>query len=86
MPRIRCHYLDCVLNDDGICSASAIELDPDTGCLTYSQANKLMGGDWEDEDQDLDEDWEEMGFEDEGEDDWLDDEDDEFDIAGDLSG
>lgn len=78
MPRIRCHYLDCVLNDDGMCAASAIELDPDTGCLTYSQSNKLMAEEWEEE-QDLDEDWEEMGYED----DWLDD-DGDFDLEDGL--
>jgi len=33
MPRIRCHYLDCVFLDDGYCSAAAIEIDPDVGCM-----------------------------------------------------
>ena len=36
MPRIRCHYTDCVFVDDGYCGAAAVELDPDTGCATYS--------------------------------------------------
>ena len=35
MPRIRCHYTDCVFVDDGYCGAAAVELDPDTGCATY---------------------------------------------------
>ena len=36
MPRIRCHYTDCIFVDEGYCSAAAVELDPDTGCATYS--------------------------------------------------
>lgn len=35
MPRIKCHYVDCVFVDEGYCSAAAVELDPDTGCNTY---------------------------------------------------
>ena len=34
MPRIRCYYIDCVFIDDGYCGASAIESDPDIGCMT----------------------------------------------------
>lgn len=79
MPRIRCHYLDCVFNDEGICSASAVEFDPDAGCLTFSQSTKLITAEWEDEDEEMDEDWEDLGYEDEDEDDddddWLDDDD-----------
>ena len=81
MPRIRCHYIDCVFNDDGICSASAIELDPDAGCLTYSESSNILAADWEDEDE-LEEDWDELGFEDEDvdeDDDWLDADEDEDD-------
>jgi hypothetical protein len=29
MPRIKCHYVDCVFVDEGYCSAAAVELDPD---------------------------------------------------------
>ena len=36
MPRIKCHYLDCVFLDEGYCSAAAVEVDPDAGCTTYS--------------------------------------------------
>ena len=36
MPRIRCFYLDCNFLDDGVCSAAAVQIDPDEGCLTYS--------------------------------------------------
>ena len=42
MPRIRCHYLDCVLLDDGYCGAAAIELDPDVGCMTYKRSDDLI--------------------------------------------
>jgi hypothetical protein len=73
MPRIRCHYIDCVFLDDGYCGAAAVEFDPDTGCMTYSRAHDLeVGEEWEaDEEEELDE-WEEL----EGEDDdelWIDD-------------
>ena len=87
MPRIRCHYLDCVFNDDGICAASAVELDPDAGCMTYSQSNKLIASEWEEEEEELEDEWDELGYEDEedGEDeeDWMDEEDD-FEVDDDL--
>lgn len=74
MPRIRCHYTDCVFVDDGYCSAAAVEIDPDTGCTTYSpvdDANK--DEDWEEEQE---EEWEE---ESEDEDDnWLDEDEEEY--------
>ena len=68
MPRIRCHYIDCVFIDNGHCSAAAVEIDPDTGCLTYSPSDDDLEEDWVDE---LDE-WEEL----EDDDDVWDDEDD----------
>ncbi len=77
MPRIRCHYIDCVLLDDGYCSAAAIELDPDLGCMTYKRSDDLEDlEEWEDEDEDLieEDEWDEL--EDEDEDLWIDD--DEF--------
>lgn len=72
MPRIRCHYLDCVFIDEGYCSAAAVEIDPDTGCATYSPLEGAVEEDdnWEDEGL---EEWEDDG--DEEEDLWLDDED-----------
>jgi hypothetical protein len=78
MPRIRCHYLDCVFLDEGYCSAAAIELDPDSGCMTYSRtAEAKTEEDWEDEDE-LEE-WEELeGDEEEDEDLWLDDDEEEY--------
>lgn len=85
MPRIRCHYIDCVFNDDGICAASAVELDPDAGCLTYSQSNKLIANEWDEEEDELDDDWDDLGFEDEevDEEDWLEEEEDDFELDDD---
>jgi hypothetical protein len=73
MPRIRCHYIDCVFLDDGYCGAAAIEVDPDAGCMTYSRASDLGAeeSDWEDEEE-LEE-WDETEAEEDDEDLWLDD-------------
>jgi len=77
MPRIRCHYLDCVFIDDGYCGAAAIEVDPDVGCMTYSRADDLeVEDEWEEEEEDELEEWEEIDPDEEDEDLWLDD--DEF--------
>jgi hypothetical protein len=79
MPRIRCRYMDCIFLEENFCGAAAIELDPDTGCQTYSQSEEAEPTDDWDEDE-FDEDWEneEEGFEieeDEEEDDtWEEDE------------
>ena len=69
MPRIRCHYTDCVFIDDGYCSAAAVEIDPDTGCATYSPTDEAAADEnweedeeleeWEDEEEEEDENWEE---------------------------
>jgi hypothetical protein len=66
MPRIKCHYIDCIFIDDGYCSAAAVEIDPDTGCNTYSPSD------------DVDEEWdeEETDWEEDDDDDLWDDEDD----------
>ena len=76
MPRIRCHYIDCVFLDDGYCSAAAVEFDPDVGCMTYSRADDLVDEDWEDPEKEL-EDWDDIDLEEEEEDEdlWLDDDD-----------
>lgn len=75
MPRIKCHYADCVFLDEGYCSAAAVEMDPDTGCVTYSPADGAAkdDDDW-DEDENEDE-WEDEEG-DEEDDDW--EEEDEF--------
>jgi len=73
MPRIKCHYVDCVFIDEGYCSAAAVELDPDTGCSTYSPTEGAAEK-WEEEDE---AEWEEEEEED-GEDELWDEEEDEF--------
>lgn len=73
MPRIRCHYMDCIFLDEGYCSAAAVEIDPDTGCATYSPSEDAANDDdWEDEEL---EDWEDDSSE-EDDDLWLEDDDD----------
>ncbi|MFH2102053.1 MAG: hypothetical protein ABIJ39_01680 [Chloroflexota bacterium] len=63
MPRIRCHYGDCIFIDDGYCSAAQVEIDPDTGCATYAPNEEGLPDknawdeeleEWEDEDADED--------------------------------
>lgn len=72
MPRIRCHYLDCIFLDEGYCSAAAVEIDPDTGCATYSPTEDAVSEeDWEEEEL---EEWEDDSGEEE-DDIWLDDDD-----------
>ena len=74
MPRIKCHYMDCVFLDEGYCSAAAVEIDPDTGCVTYSPSGEVEAAEeWDEEEA---EEWEE----DEGdeEDDLWDEDEDEF--------
>ena len=74
MPRIKCHYIDCVFLDEGYCSAAAIELDPDTGCATYSPSDEAaVEEDWEEEEEE----WEEDESDEEDDELW-DDEEDEF--------
>jgi hypothetical protein len=74
MPRIRCHYADCVFLDDSYCGAAAVELDPDVGCMTYSRADDVdTDEEWDDEEEDLEE-WEEMDVDEDEDDLWIDDE------------
>ena len=74
MPRIRCHYLDCVFLDDGYCSAAAIEVDPGEGCMTYSRAGDYETDNaWEDEADEELEVWEDLEEDEEDEELWLDD-------------
>jgi len=42
MPRIHCHYNDCVIPDEGYCSAAAIEIDHDNGCITHSPSENVI--------------------------------------------
>lgn len=77
MPRIRCHYIDCVFLDDGYCTAAAVELDPDVGCMTYSRADDIDKDDWDDEEEEIDDldEWDEIDLEEDDDDLWLDDDD-----------
>lgn len=75
MPRIRCHYNDCVFIDDGYCGAAAIEVDPDVGCMTYSRADDLeVEDEWEDDEEEEMDEWEEGDGDEEEEEVWTDDE------------
>ncbi len=68
MPRIRCHYVDCVFLDDGYCGAAAIEIDPEIGCMTFSRADDTEAEEeWEDDEELEVEEWEEIEDEDEDE-------------------
>lgn len=69
MPRIRCHYADCVFLDEGYCAAAAVELDPEEGCLTYSPSGDVSPDEAWEENESMEEEWEEAGFVSEGEDD-----------------
>ena len=76
MPRIRCRYVDCIYLESGFCGTDQIDLDPELGCLTYTQEEEDLGIDkeeeWE-EDKVLDEEEEEE--EEEWDEEELDDED-----------
>lgn len=80
MPRIRCHYLDCVFWDEGYCSAAQVEIDPDKGCLTYSPNPEASSDDvWDETEEELEE-WDELELE-EGEEDedlWVDEDEEEY--------
>jgi len=79
MPRIRCRYIDCTYLESGLCSTDQIDLDPEMGCLTYSQEEEELPKDeeWEEEeleeeewDEDLDEELEDEDLDDDDEEDW----------------
>ena len=62
MPRIRCHYVDCVFLDAGFCGASAVEIDPEVGCMTFTHvADAAEDDNWNDEK--LEEIWDEEELE-----------------------
>jgi hypothetical protein len=69
MPRIRCRYIDCIYLESGHCGADQIDLDPETGCLTYAQ---------EEEDLPKSAEWEEAEAEAEEEEEVLEDEEEEW--------
>jgi len=81
MPRIRCHYEDCVFLEDKYCGAAAVEIDPDSGCLTYSQVDDATAVETEEWDGELledEEEEEELYEEEEEEDDWEEEEEDDY--------
>jgi len=71
MPRIRCHYEDCIFLEEGYCGAAAVELDPDQGCLTYSSVEAVapseVGSEWDVDEFDEEWDDDEVLYEDEEE-------------------
>ena len=79
MPRIRCHYLDCVFLDEGYCSAAQVEIDPDTGCNTYSPNSEANSGEGWDEEEEMEE-WEELEEEDleDEEEIWVEEDEEEY--------
>jgi hypothetical protein len=76
MPRIYCHYLDCLFLDGKYCSAAAIELDPDNGCKTYQPNDEVDLEDW-DEQEEVDE-WDDMEGDEDDEELWVEDEDEDL--------
>ena len=74
MARIRCHYVNCVFLDEGYCTAAAVEIDPDTGCATFTEFEEASEDEW-DEEAEADEEWDEEDLEDEEEESWDEDED-----------
>lgn len=50
MTKIRCYYLDCLFLDERHCTAAAVDINPDSGCLTYRPIDDEESlGDWDDE-------------------------------------
>lgn len=84
MPRIRCHYEDCIFLDSGLCTADRVELDPELGCMTFQQTDEAVAvaPEWEeaeeeeeetlfdDEDEDEEVEWDEDDDDDEEEEEW----------------
>jgi hypothetical protein len=75
MARIICHYLDCAFLDEGYCSAGMVEIDPDSGCITFKPTTETVAeDDWSEEEDEEVESWEglEDGEEDDEDDIWQD--------------
>jgi len=75
MPRIRCHYEDCVFLEDKYCGAAAVEIDPDAGCMTYSQVDGAVVAEeeWEEDALEEEEEEEDLYEEEDDDEDWEDD-------------
>lgn len=64
MPRLRCFYEDCIHLEKGFCSAALVELDPDDGCLTFSDdPADLVVAVEEEAEEEIEESWDDEGFE-----------------------
>jgi hypothetical protein len=68
MPKIRCLYEDCIFLSKGFCTAASIELDPEDGCLTYSEdSGDFIASTFDEEEDDgfddFEDNWEDEGFE-----------------------
>lgn len=60
MPSTQRFYLDCQYIDGGFCTAIRIEIEPDTGCITYEPIGSFSSDDWDKEKEDT---WDDIGFE-----------------------
>ncbi|MEK6221954.1 MAG: hypothetical protein N2D54_06865 [Chloroflexota bacterium] len=64
MAQIKCGYEDCVFLSKGYCKSPTIELDPEDGCLTFSDDMSELTEIIMDDEDDMDSDnWEDAGFE-----------------------
>ena len=83
MPRIRCRYIDCIYLEAGFCGTDQIDLDPELGCLTYSQEEEEVelpkAAEWDEEEKVLEdkEEWDEEDLEEDLDEDDFEDEDDD---------
>ncbi len=70
MPKVRCFYEDCIFLDEGYCTAAAVEIDPNQGCLTYKPVGEFLGDEeeWLEEEELLEDTLEDELWEDEDED------------------
>ena len=83
MPRIRCRYIDCIYLETGFCGTDQVDLDPELGCLTYSQEKEEVelpkAAEWQEEEEEVlddEEEWDEEDLE-EDLDDFEDEDEDE---------
>ena len=82
LTKIVCRAIDCIFNENKVCTSEEIVYDPDEGCLTYEALDDLVAEEVEDdlEDEELVDD--DLEWDEEEEDDLLldDDVDDEDDL------
>ena len=80
--KIVCRAIDCIFNENKLCTSEEIVYDPEEGCLTYEELDELVETEEEDlEDDELFEDEElEWDEEEDDEDLFLDDDADDDDI------